>query len=37
MYPYGSIAYDFLSADQKAKELGMQLENRSQYQFSDSH
>ncbi|ENN8378610.1 recombinase RecT [Providencia rettgeri] len=36
-FPDGSVAYDFLSADRKAKELGMQLENRSQYRFSDSH
>lgn len=36
-FPDGSVAYDFLSADRKAKELGMQLESRSQYRFSDSH
>ncbi|MGW1370230.1 MULTISPECIES: recombinase RecT [Providencia] len=36
-FPDGSVAYDFLSADQKAKDLGMKLENRSQYRFSESH
>ncbi|MEY0399638.1 hypothetical protein AB7W17_22365, partial [Providencia rettgeri] len=36
-FPDGSVAYDFLSADRKAKELGMQLESRGQYRFSDSH
>ncbi|QXB07882.1 recombinase RecT (plasmid) [Providencia rettgeri] len=36
-FPDGSVAYDFLSADRKAKELGMQLESGSQYRFSNSH
>ncbi|MEX9216269.1 recombinase RecT [Providencia rettgeri] len=36
-FPDGSVAYDFLSADRKAKELGMQLESGSQYRFSESH
>ncbi|MEX9875769.1 recombinase RecT [Providencia rettgeri] len=36
-FPDGSVAYDFLSAERKAKELGMQLESRGQYRFSDSH
>ncbi|WP_323086148.1 recombinase RecT [Providencia alcalifaciens] len=36
-FPDGSVVCDFLSADKKAKELGMTLEIRSQYNFSNSH
>ncbi|MEY1239809.1 recombinase RecT [Providencia manganoxydans] len=36
-FPNGEVVYDFINADRKAKALGMELESRSQYNFSNSH
>ncbi|MEX6120210.1 recombinase RecT [Providencia hangzhouensis] len=36
-FPNGEVVYDFINADRKAKALGMELEERSHYRFSDSH
>ncbi|WP_140187425.1 recombinase RecT [Providencia stuartii] len=36
-FPNGEVVYDFINADRKAKSLGMELESRSQYNFSNSH
>lgn len=36
-FPNGEVIYDFINADRKAKSLGMELESRSPYTFSNSH
>ncbi len=36
-FPNGEVVYDFINADRKAKALGMELESRNQYNFSNSH